>query len=292
MNEKPVLMVDSCADMPAQYYVDNDLVMVPLSYFIGDLAFQDKGIEEDTLALYEATRKGCIPTTSQINSQTFLDIFRGLLPLGRPIIYLAFSSGLSGSCEAAQLAAQIIKEEDPTADITVIDSTSASLGEGLLVWYMVKMRDEGASKEEIVAWLEANKHRLNHWFTVDDLNHLKRGGRISSVAALVGSVLQVKPILRVDAEGRLQPVSKERGRKKSLQELLNKMIDRGENLADQMVFICHGDCLEDAEYLKQLILAKTDVKQVYINYTGPVIGSHSGPGTVAVFFLGRSSLVD
>ncbi|NMA14551.1 MAG: DegV family protein [Clostridia bacterium] len=186
------------------------------------------------------------------------------------------------------MARKLLMEEYPQGDITVIDTKSASLGEGLLLYYAVKMLREGKSKEEIVEWVENNKLKLNHWVAVEDLNHLKRGGRVSGTAAFVGTVLNVKPIIHVDDEGRLIPVMKVRGRKKSIKTLADILQERIVRPEEQIIAISHGDALEDAYYLKELIQENVKVKDVMINNIGPVIGAHSGPGTIALFFLGNS----
>jgi DegV family protein with EDD domain len=198
-----------------------------------------------------------------------------------------FSSALSGSYNSACIAKNMILEEYKDADITVIDSKCASLGEGLLVFYAIEMLKNSASKDEIITFIENNKLKINHWFTVDDLNHLKRGGRVSATAAAIGTLLNIKPILHVDDEGRLIPVTKEKGRKKSIKALAEELDKNIINPEEQIIFISHGDCIEDVELLKKLILEKHKVKDIIVNSIGPIIGAHSGPGTVALFFMGE-----
>ena len=288
---KPIIMLDSCCDLPADYFTkrcDNgDVVRMELSYILNGVEYKDDSSNESCVRLYEAMRKGEMINTSQVNSHTFKETFLRLIPTGRPIIYLAFSSGLSGTYQSANSALIEIIAEHPSADITIVDSFAASLGEGLLAYYIVEMQEAGASKEEILNWLQTNKLRLNHWFTVDDLNHLKRGGRLSATTAFFGTMLNIKPVMWMDRPGHLVPVSKERGRKKSLNAIFEKFEERVEEPDDQYIFISHGDCLEDATYLADLIKAKYKPRSVFLNYVGPVIGSHSGPGTVALFFLGK-----
>jgi DegV family protein with EDD domain len=178
------------------------------------------------------------------------------------------------------------RDEIENADITIIDSKSASLGEGLLAYTANEMLKAGASKDEVVSWLETNKLRMNHWVTVDDLGHLKRGGRLSGTAAVVGTLLDIKPILRVDDDGRIVPVSKIKGRKKSIKTIFEMLQENIVSPEEQVIAISHGDCIEDAEYLKEMILKEHKVKDVIINEIGPVIGSHTGPGTIALFFMG------
>ena len=201
---------------------------------------------------------------------------------------MAFSSGLSTTYQSAVIAAEELMQEFPERKVLVCDTLSASLGEGLLVWYACKKRDEGLSLEELYAWVEEAKPHLCHWFTVDDLMYLKRGGRISAATAVLGTMLSVKPVLHTDDEGHLINMGKARGRKASIQALVKKMEELGEGYDNSTVFICHGDCIEDARYLEKLVREKfPNVKDVYINYTGAVIGSHSGPGTLALFFMGK-----
>lgn len=180
----------------------------------------------------------------------------------------------------------MILSDIPEADISLIDSKAASVGQGLLVVKAADMLRQGKSKEEIVDWVEKNKLRVNHWFTVDSLDHLKRGGRLSATSAAVGTMLNVKPILIVDRQGKLVPVKKIRGRKKAIQELFTELKDSGVDAREQSVYISHGDCAEDAEYLKNLIIDKLGIKNVTVNYLGPIIGTHTGPGLLALVFIG------
>lgn len=241
----------------------------------------------DEPAFYAKLRAGSVSTTTQVNSEEFLHVFTPLLEAGQDVLYIAFSSGLSGTCQSALLARKELKERFPDRKLEVFDSLCASMGEGLLVYHAAKLRREGKSLEEVLSWLRENALRLCHWFTVDDLNHLKRGGRVSTATALVGTILGIKPVLHVDDEGHLIPVTKVRGRKQSLDALVKRMEDTVEDPAGQMVFISHGDCLDDARYVERQIREKLGVEQVEIGYIGPVIGAHSGPGTVALFFLGK-----
>ena len=200
---------------------------------------------------------------------------------------LAFSSGLSTTYQSAVIAANELMEKYPERKVNVVDTLCASLGQGLLVWYACKKRDAGMSLLDLTEWVESHKLNLCHWFTVDDLMYLKRGGRVSAATALLGTMLQIKPVLHVDDEGHLINVSKARGRKASIDALAAKMGQTGLPGENDTVFICHGDCQEDAEYLAQQVKEKYGVKEVLIYYTGAVIGSHSGPGTLALFYLGE-----
>ena len=222
----------------------------------------------------------------QVNPEQAKSYFEQYLKDGIEVLYLAFSSGLSGSYNSAIIAAEELKESYPDLRVAVIDTLCASLGQGLLTHYAVTMKEAGKSLDEIASWVEENKLHLCHMFTVDDLNHLKRGGRVSSAAALFGPMLSIKPVLHVDDQGRLIPVSKARGRKASLLALVDHMEQTAVNPKDQTVFISHGDCLEDAKFVAEEIRRRLGTEDIRINYIGPVIGNHAGPGTVALFFLG------
>jgi DegV family protein with EDD domain len=282
-----VLLIDSCTDLPRSYVEKNEIPVVSLvCNFMGQEYKDDFGKTLSYKEFYAAVRNGEMPSTSQVNVYVYTEIFKKYATEGKSVIYLGFSSALSGSLNSALLARDMICEEIENADITVIDSRSASLGEGLLAYNANEMLKAGASKDEVVSWLETNKLRMNHWFTVDDLGHLKRGGRVSGAAAFVGTLLDIKPILQIDDEGRLIPVSKVKGRKKSIKTLFEMLQENIVSPEEQVIAISHGDCIEDAEYLKEMILKEYKVKDVIINEVGPVIGSHSGPGTVALFFMG------
>lgn len=285
---KPVIITDSCSDLPLTYVEQHQLPVVHLTYNLDGHDYTDDfGKTLSYEAFYAAVREGSMPTTSQINIHTFVEVFKEYVQRGEKVIYIGFSSALSGTFNSAVTAKEIIMEENPQAKIAVIDSRCASLGQGLLVHHALGLKDQGASYEEIIRWVENNKLSLNHWFTVEDLNHLKRGGRVSGAAAFVGSVLNVKPILNVDDEGRLVPRAKVRGRNKSLKYLKEQLDERIINPEEQIVFISHGDSLADAKLLKEMIVVDCGVKDVLLGYIGPIIGSHSGPGTIALFFLGE-----
>lgn len=282
-----VLLIDSCTDLPLSFVEENQIPYVSLvCNFLGGEYKDDFGKTLSCKEFYDTVRGGEMPSTSQVNVYVYQEVFSKYAEEGKSVIYLGFSSALSGSLNSARMAQEMVCEAFPEADITVIDSRSASLGEGLLAYYAFNMLKEGASKDEVVSWLESNKLKLNHWFTVDDLGHLKRGGRVSGAAAFVGTLLDIKPILHVDDEGRLIPKSKVQGRKKSIKTLFEMFEENVVNPEEQVIAISHGDCLEDAKYLESLILKSYKVKEVIINPVGPVIGAHSGPGTLALFFMG------
>ena len=288
-NMNTVLITDSCSDLPLEFVENSNIKILSLTVHFKNKEYKDDfGKTIKYKDFYSALREGEITTTSQINVQTFADAFKEAVSLGNSVIYLGFSSALSGCVSSATMARNIVLEEYRDADISVIDTRSASLGQGLIVYKAYNMLKEGCSKEEIINWVEDNKLKVNHWFTVDDLKFLTRGGRISQGAAQIGTLFNIKPILNVSNEGKLTPQSKVSGRKRSLKALANMLFERAVNPEKQKIFISHGDCFEDAEFLKNFILEKILVKNVIINNVGPVIGSHSGPGTVALFFLGNS----
>jgi DegV family protein with EDD domain len=229
-----------------------------------------------------------MPATHQINPYRYENLFERYIQEGKAIIYIGFSSALSGSLNSARIAKNELEKKYDNVDITIIDSLSASLGQALLVYNAHHMLEHGSSKEEVVNWVEKNKFMVNHWFTVDDLNHLKRGGRISNMSAFIGTLLSFKPILKINDEGKLVPEAKVRGRKKSLSELAVKVKERIINPEEQTVFICHGDCEEDALKLKEMISKEIKVKEFIISYIGTAVGTHAGPGALAVIFLGQN----
>ena len=283
---QPIIITDSCSDLPIEYVRKRNLPILNFTYnFMGEDRKDDLGQMLSYTDFYNAVREGEMPTTSQVNSQTYVDFFKEYIELGKPIIYMCFSSALSGSYNSAVLAQQMLLEEYPEAIITIIDTRCASMGQGLLVHHALDLRDKGLDHGQVVEWIENNKLKLAHWFTVDDLEHLRRGGRVSGAAAFIGSILSIKPVLKVDDEGRLIPAIKAKGRKKSLKVLFEKMQETAINPADQTVFISHGDSIDDANYLADMIREQLGVKDIVINPIGPVIGAHSGPGTIALFFL-------
>ncbi len=285
MNDYQII-TDSGADLPEELVRELDVRVVPLSLlFRGE--FINDSVDENIKEIYAALRNGENASTTAVNPLQWQDAIEPYLRLGRDVLVLPFSSGLSTTCSSALMAAEELRAAYPERKIRVVDTLGASLGQGLLVWYACKKRDGGADMDSLALWMEETKSHLCHWFTVDDLMFLKRGGRIGAVSAIAGTALNIKPILHVDNEGRLVNVGKTRGRKASLRFLLDKMAEIGWNDRQDAVFISHGDCPEDAEYLKSLIRERLGIDNVFIGYTGAVIGSHSGPGTVALFYLGR-----
>ena len=283
-----VLLIDSCTDLPRSYVDKNEIPFVSLVCNFKDQEYKDDfGKSISYKEFFNTVRNGEMPSTAQVNVYEYTEIFKKYAAEGKSVVYLGFSSALSGSLSSAYIARDTVMEEFKDADITIVDSKSASLGEGLLAYYANEMLKAGASKDEVVSWLETNKLKMNHWFTVDDLGHLKRGGRLSGTAAFLGTLLDIKPVLKVDDEGRLIPISKVKGRKKSIKTLFEMLQENITAPEEQVIAISHGDCIEDAEYLKEMILKEYNVKDVIINHVGPVIGAHTGPGVVALFFMGE-----
>ena len=283
------IVTDSTTDLTPELIQELDVQVIPLCYMMGGKTYHNipGGGEMTDKEFYAKLRAGSMSTTTQVNSEEFLHVFTPLLEAGQDVLYIAFSSGLSGTYQSAVLAREELKQRFPDRRLEVFDSLCASMGEGLLVYHAAKLRQAGKSLDEVLAWLKGNVLNLCHWFTVDDLNHLKRGGRVSTATALVGTMLGIKPVLHVDDEGHLIPVSKVRGRKQSLDALVRRMEDTVLDPGNQMVFISHVDCLEDAQYVERQIREKLGGQQVKLGFIGPVIGAHSGPGTVALFFLGK-----
>lgn len=282
------IVTDSCTDFPLSYIkTQKELVVYPLTYQLDGKSYVPTGEEKETIAFYNEMRQGKVATTSQINVQTWKDSFKKLLKEGHDVLAVVFSSALSGTCNAAMVAAQELKEKYPERKIMVLDSLSASLGEGMAVYYALKCRDEDEmSLEETCEWMLANRKHFCQWFTVDDLKYLKRGGRISATAAFVAGALSIKPVMHVDEEGRLTPIKKVQGRKKSLRALVDRMKETAIAPESQTMFITHGDVEKDALFVKELIEKELNPKNVMVSLVGPVIGSHSGPGTIAVFWFG------
>ena len=280
------IITDTCCDFPREMYRDLDLSAVPLSVFYKG-EHVNEYTEEWLKELFAGLRQGETSSTAAVNPDEWMGYIEPALQEGKDALVLAFSSGLSTTYQSAVIAAGELMEKYPGRKVNVVDTLCASLGQGLFVWYACKKRDEGLSLEELTAWCEENKLHLCHWFTVDDLMYLKRGGRVSAATALLGTMLQIKPVLHVDNEGHLINVAKARGRKASIEALAAKLGQTGLPGKNDTVFICHGDCIEDARYLEKLVREKYGVKEVFIYYVGAVIGSHSGPGTLALFYLGE-----
>ena len=282
------IVTDSSSNLVEEMIDDFGLHVLPLTFMVDGEEYQSylKGQHTDLKQFYTMMREGKIITTSLPNLAESEALMRGLLEQGRDIRYRGFSRGLSGTFEATELLMRDLAAEFPERTLCAVDTLAASGGEGLLVWHAVQRARAGASIGEVRDWVEENKLHLAHWFTVDDLMFLVRGGRVSKTAAWAGTMLNIKPVMHVDDEGHLIPLEKVRGRKKSLNALVDHMEKSAVQPIDQqMVFITHGDCLEEAEYVADQVKERFGVKEVVINYVDPVIGAHSGPGTMALFFL-------
>ena len=279
------IITDSCCDFPQNMYAELNLSMIPLSLNYQGQEHADLS-EKFLKKLYSGLRAGEAATTAAVNPEGWASVIAPVLEAGQDALVLAFSSGLSTTYQSAVIAAGELVEQYPGRTVRVVDTLAASMGQGLLVWYACQKRDAGMTLDELTAWCEEHKSQLCHWFTVDDLMYLKRGGRVSAATALLGTMLQIKPVLHVDDEGHLINVSKARGRKAAIQELTKKLAELGLPGENDTVFISHGDCIEDARYLEGLLKERCGVKNVIISYVGAVIGSHAGPGTLALFFLG------
>ena len=259
------------------------------------LTFMFDGSEEtygnydlNSKEFYDYMRQGKVARTSAINSQTFKDSFEAELKAGNDIVYLGFSSGLSTTFNSARMAAEELKESYPERKIYTIDTLSASAGQGLLVYFAAEKKKAGATIDELNDYLIEISPKMCHWFTVDDLVYLKRGGRVSPAVALIGTALGIKPVLHVDDEGHLISVSKVRGRKNALKALVDKYGELSENPGGDTVFLCNADCAEDVECVKEMLNERYGAKVEYVADIGPVIGAHAGPGTIAIFFLGKA----
>ena len=280
------IISDTCCDLWQEFYQELNVDVIPLS-----VNFQGESIQKYSESwlktFYQGLRDGQSAQTAAANPEDWKRVIEPVLSAGEDVLVLAFSSGLSTTYQSAVIAAQDLMEQYPGRKVNVVDSLCASMGQGLFLWYACQKRDEGMSLEDLTAWCENNKFHICHWFTVDDLMYLKRGGRISAATALVGTMLQIKPVMHVDNEGHLVKVSTARGRKTSLDALAKKLGETGLPGENETVFISHGDCKADADYLAEKLRKDYGVKKVVIYYVGAVIGSHSGPGTVALFFLGN-----
>ena len=283
-----VIMTDSCCDMTSALGEELELSVLPLSLHMGDAVYRNwlDGREIGFQEFYAKIRSGQLATTSAVSVGEFAAEMRKILSAGKNILCINFSSALSATYQSAAIAAADLAEEFPDRKILVVDSLCASLGQGLLVYLCAQERRKGRSLEEVHTFAEETKGKVCHWFTVDDLNHLKRGGRISAATALFGTMLSIKPVMHVDDGGHLVPVSKARGRKSSLLALVDQMEATAIDPASQTVFISHGDCEGDALFVAGEITRRFGTRDIRLNYVGPVIGNHSGPGTLALFFLG------
>ena len=281
-----VITADSTVDLPKQFLEEKQVPVVSLSYIIDGATYKD-GEGLTSKEFYDKIREGAMPTTSQVNPEQARDLFEPILKEGKDILHIAFTSGLSGTYNSCRIAAEELSEEYPDRKIVVVDSLCAASGEGLLLYKALELKEQGKTMDEIVAWVEENKLHVCHDVTVDDLFHLHRGGRVSRTSAVLGTIIKIKPIIHVNEEGKLIVIGKERGRKKALQTLVERMEEKSQGFDNDIVMITHGDALEDAEYVKGLIKEKFGITNIMINPLGTVIGSHTGPGVIALFYMGN-----
>ena len=281
------IITDSACDLPVKMLQELDVTTVALTVNFRGETRNDSVDDAQVKELYDAMRGGEVATTAAVNPDGWSKVIESAVAEGFDAFVLAFSSGLSTTYQSAVIAANELAEKYPQRKIMVVDGCAAALGQGLFVWHICKMRDVGLSLEELAAWAEENKNHVAHWFTVDDLVYLKRGGRVSAATALVGTMLNIKPVLHVDNEGHLVSMVKARGRKAAINTLVSKLQELGGDWDNSTVFICHADCMEDAQRLAEQVKEKYGVKEAFIGNLGAVIGSHAGPGTLALFFMGR-----
>jgi len=282
------IITDSGCDLSLDYVKENNIEVVPLMVNInGKFIPDDLGQTLSRQDFYDLLKDGILPTTTQVNIGSFYEVFKIYIEKGDEIVYIGLSSALSGTYNSAVKAKEMLLEEYSNAKIYTIDSLSASLGEGLIVYTLKKMLDKGTPLLEAIKFIEENKKKVIHSIIVDDLNHLKRGGRLSGAAAAVGSILNIKPVLKIDDEGKAVVADKVKGRKRAIKYLFNDYNERGINKEEQVVFIMNADAREDAELLKNMIETESVAKKVLIYDIGCVIGSHTGPGTLAIVYFGE-----
>ena len=281
------IITDSACDLPVKMLQELDVTTVALTVNFRGETRNDSVDDAQVKELYDAMRGGEVATTAAVNPDGWSKVIESAVAEGFDAFVLAFSSGLSTTYQSAVIAANDLAEKYPQREIMVVDGCAAAPGQGLFVWHICKMRDVGLSLEELAAWAEENKNHVAHWFTVDDLVYLKRGGRVSAATALVGTMLNIKPVLHVDNEGHLVSMVKARGRKAAINTLVSKLQELGGDWDNSTVFICHADCIDDAQRLAEIVKEKCGVQETFIGNLGAVIGSHAGPGTLALFFMGN-----
>lgn len=281
-----IITVNSTVDTGKEWLEERNVPVIPLKYTIDGQEYTDMyGLSDKEF--FQKLREGKMSVTSQINPEEAKEMLEPYVKEGKDVLHLAFSSALSGTCNSMKIAAEELQEEYPEAKVIVVDTLCACMGEAMLLYYALKQKEAGKTIEEVAQWAEENKLHVCHNVTVDDLFHLHRGGRVSKTAAVLGTMVKVKPIIHMDDKGALQVIGKERGRKKSLHKIVDMAVERSEGWDNEIIMITHGDCLEDAEYVAKLVREKMDVENVFIHNIGTVIGSHTGPGVVATFCMGN-----
>ncbi len=283
-----VILTDSSCDLTADMVRELGIQVLPLSFHIGDESYHNYSDNRDMSPeeFYAQVRAGAMPTTSAVNPDQYTAALEPILSAGKDALILSFSSGLSATYQSSKIAADEMAEKYPDRKVFAVDTLCACMGQGLIVWMACRKQAAGETIEAVRDWVEANKLNVCHWVAVDDLSHLKRGGRISATTAFVGGMLSIKPIIHVDAEGKLVNVAKTRGRGASLDYLVEQAVKTAIHPEEQTMFINHSDCLADAKKVGDAVQEKLGVKRVVYNFIGPVIGAHTGTGTVAFSFLG------
>ena len=281
-----IITVNSTVDTGKEWLEERNVPVIPLKYTIDGQEYTDMyGLSDKEF--FQKLREGKMSVTSQINPEEAKEMLEPYVKEGKDVLHLAFSSALSGTCNSMKIAAEELQEEYPEAKVIVVDTLCACMGEAMLLYYALKQKEAGKTIEEVARWAEENKLHVCHNVTVDDLFHLHRGGRVSKTAAVLGTMVKVKPIIHMDDNGALQVIGKERGRKKSLHKIVDMAVERSKGWDNEIIMITHGDCLEDAEYVAKLVREKMGVENVFIHNIGTVIGSHTGPGVVATFCMGN-----
>ena len=281
-----IITVNSTVDTGKEWLEERNVPVIPLKYTIDGQEYTDMyGLSDKEF--FQKLREGKMSVTSQINPEEAKEMLEPYVKEGKDVLHLAFSSALSGTCNSMKIAAEELQEEYPEAKVIVVDTLCAGMGEAMLLYYALKQKEAGKTIEEVAQWVEENKLHVCHNVTVDDLFHLHRGGRVSKTAAVLGTMVKVKPIIHMDDNGALQVIGKERGRKKSLHKIVDMAVERSEGWDNEIIMITHGDCLEDAEYVAKLVREKMGIENVFIHNIGTVIGSHTGPGVVATFCMGN-----
>lgn len=281
-----VITVNSTVDVPKEWLEERHVPVIPLKYTIDGETYTDmEGLSAKEF--FDKLREGKMSTTSQVNPEEAAAELEPYIKEGKDILHLGFSSGLSGTLNSMKIAGEMLEEKYPEAKVIVIDTLCACLGEALLLYKALQQKEKGMSIDELAQWVEENKLHICHDVTVDDLNHLHRGGRVSKTTAVLGTLVQIKPIIHMDDNGKLQVIGKERGRKKSLNKIVDMAVEQSKGWNNDIIMITHGDCIEDAEYVAKLVREKMGIDNILINNIGTVIGSHTGPGVVAVFCMGN-----
>ena len=281
-----IITVNSTVDLPKEWLAERGVPVAPLKYTIDGETYTDmEGLSAKEF--FAKLREGKMSVTSQVNPEEAAAMLEPYVKEGKDVLHLGFSSGLSGTLNSMRIGTEMLQEKYPDAKIIVIDTLCACLGKGILLYYALKEKAKGKTIEEVAQWAEENKLHVCHNVTVDDLNHLHRGGRVSKTTAVLGTLVQIKPIIHMDDNGTLQVIGKERGRKKSLNKIVDMAVEQSKGWENDIVMITHGDCIEDAEYVAKLVREKMGIDNILINNIGTVIGSHTGPGVVAVFCMGN-----